>query len=177
MKFSAQFIEGVALIEATPAGDNRGWFARHFCPEEFAAAGVNFAPCQISQSFNAQQGTLRGLHYQIPPHAEAKLVRCLRGAVWDVGVDLRLESPTRHKWFGAELTEENKRAILWPKGIAHGFITLAADTELLYITDYPWTREAEGGVRWDDPALGIEWPLTPSVLSDRDQSHSLINDG
>ncbi|MEM9043744.1 MAG: dTDP-4-dehydrorhamnose 3,5-epimerase family protein [Pseudomonadota bacterium] len=174
MKFSPTQLDGVVLIEAIPVGDDRGWFSRHYCPVEFETAGIDFTPCQISQSFNAAAATLRGLHYQDPPHSEAKLVRCLRGAVWDVGVDIRPDSPTRHQWLGVELRPEFRLAVLWPKGFAHGFITLEPNSELLYITDYSWTHEAEGGLRWNDPALGISWPLEPDVLSDRDSAHPLL---
>ena len=175
MKFGATALDGVVTIEATPVGDDRGWFARYYCPDEFRSAGIEFTPCQISHSFNSAPATLRGLHYQEPPHAEAKLVRCISGAVWDVGVDLRPESGTCHRWFGLELSRKNGLAVLWPKGFAHGFITLEENSELLYMTDHPWTREAEGGLRWDDPALGIEWPVDPQTLSDRDKDHPLID--
>lgn len=175
MKVSPLGIPDVKVIEASPVGDARGWFARLYCPDQFAELGLNFRPCQISVSHNAAAGTLRGLHFQRPPAAEAKLVRCLKGAVWDVAVDIRPDSPTLRQWTSAELTPENGRAILLPKGFAHGFITLMPETELLYMTDHPWTREAEDGMRWNDPSLGINWPLQPEVLSNRDRGFALID--
>ncbi|MBK0398910.1 dTDP-4-dehydrorhamnose 3,5-epimerase [Limibaculum sp. M0105] len=177
MRLIPQAIPDVLLVEGEPAGDARGWFARLWCAETFAAAGVDFRPSQISQSMNAEAGTLRGLHFQHAPHAEAKLVRCLRGRAWDVAVDLREDSPTRHRWVGVELSPGGRRAVLIPRGFAHGFITLEPGTELLYITDHPWTPGAEGGLRWDDPALAIDWPAEPRVLSDRDRGHPLIGAG
>jgi len=177
MKFHPQAIPEVTLVAPEPAGDARGWFARLYCPEEFAAAGLDFRPYQISQSYNAARATLRGLHFQHPPDAEAKLVHCLAGAVWDVAVDIRPDSPTRHQWVGLELSAANRHAVLIPKGFAHGFVTLAPDSQLLYITDHPWTRSAEGGLRWDDPALAIHWPVAPEIVSERDRSHPLIGAG
>ncbi|MCL5777375.1 dTDP-4-dehydrorhamnose 3,5-epimerase [Limibaculum sp. FT325] len=174
MRVLPQSIPDVAVVETDAAGDARGWFARLWCAETFATAGIDFRPCQISQSMNAEAGTLRGLHFQHPPHAEAKLVRCLRGRVWDVAVDLRAGSPTRLRWVGVELSGENRRAVLIPKGFAHGFLTLEPGSELLYITDHPWTPGAEGGLRWDDPTLGIDWPAEPRILSERDRRHPLI---
>jgi len=169
-------IQGVLIIETDVAGDDRGWFARHFDLAWFAAPGPGdgFRPNQISQSSNARRGTLRGLHFQRAPHAEAKLVRCLKGAVFDVAVDLRSESPTFRQWVGVHLDDRNRHAIMIPKGFAHGFITLEDDTDLLYITDHPWTKAAEGGLMWDDPKIGIEWPLQPSSISERDRSHGYL---
>ncbi|MEO1773993.1 MAG: dTDP-4-dehydrorhamnose 3,5-epimerase [Pseudomonadota bacterium] len=174
MKFLPTALPGVVIVEAEPAGDARGWFARHFCPEEFTAAGLGFTPYQISQSFNAATHTLRGLHFQRGEAAEAKLVRCLSGTVFDVAVDIRPDSPTRYAWTGATLSSSNGQALLIPRGFAHGFITLEADTSLLYMTDAPYTPSAEGGLRWDDPRLAIDWPARPAVLSPRDQSFALI---
>ncbi|MEM1382237.1 MAG: dTDP-4-dehydrorhamnose 3,5-epimerase [Pseudomonadota bacterium] len=173
MRLTPLAIPDVLLIDTDPAGDRRGWFARLYCAETFAAAGVDFAPSQISQSFNAAAGTLRGMHFQRSPHAEAKLVRCLRGRAFDVALDLRPDSPTCGQWCAVELDAKVRNAVLIPRGFAHGFMTLEDETELLYITDYPWTKGAEGGVRWDDPAFAIAWPRTPAVLSDRDRGHPL----
>lgn len=177
MRFVPLAIPDVLSVESDPAGDARGWFARLWCAEEFAARGIDFRPCQISQSHNADAGTLRGLHFQRPPHAETKLVRCLSGRAWDVAVDLREGSPTRFAHVAVELAAGTQRAVLIPKGFAHGFLTLEPGTELLYMTDHPWTKDAEGAVRWDDPALAIDWPKVPSVISERDRAHPLLREG
>jgi dTDP-4-dehydrorhamnose 3,5-epimerase len=176
MRFTRLSLPNVVLVEAEPAGDARGWFARLWCEAEFEAAGIDFRPSQISQSMNAEAGTLRGLHFQHVPHAEAKLVRCLHGRAWDVAVDLREGSPTRHAHVAVELAADTHRAVLIPKGFAHGFLTLEPGTELLYMTDHPWTKGAEGGLRWDDPALAIPWPGAPAVISERDRAHPLIGE-
>lgn len=173
MKVTPLAIPEVRRLDTEPVGDARGWFARLFCAPTLAEAGIDFRPCQISQSHNAQAGTLRGLHFQHPPHAEAKLVRCLTGRVWDVAVDIRPGSPTEGEWCALELSAQARNAVLIPKGFAHGFITLEDASELLYITDHPWTPRAEGGLRWDDPALGIAWPVAPTVISERDRGHPL----
>ena len=174
MRFMTTHLDGLLITESDRFVDERGGFVRHFCAGSFADAGVEFHPDQISQSMNTLTGTLRGLHFQHAPAAETKHVRCLAGAMWDVAVDIRPDSPTYLGWFGTELRPENARGLLIPKGFAHGFLTLADNTEILYATDYPWTKEAEGGLRWDDPAIGIEWPGEPVVLSDRDRGHRLL---
>lgn len=171
MRFTATGIDGVAAVDIEPVADERGAFARLHCPEEFAAAGHPFAPLQTSLSRNARAGTLRGLHYEAAPHEEAKLVRVTRGAIFDVAVDLRPASPTYRRWTGTELTAENGRALLIGKGIAHGFITLADDTDVLYQIDAIFTPGHGRGARWDDPAFGIEWPRAPVVISQRDATY------
>lgn len=170
-RISRAALPDVAVIEHDRAGDARGFFARLICVETLAAAGLPFRPVQISRSVNRVAGTLRGLHFQNPPHAETKLVQALRGRAWDVALDLRPGSPTQGRWCATELTGENGRAVLIPPGFAHGFVTLEDDTELLYATDVAWAPGAEGGVRWDDPAFAIDWPIAPRVLSPRDAGH------
>lgn len=170
MRFVETSIPGVIRVEAEPRADARGAFARLHCPEEFAAAGHPFTPAQTSLSRNPTRHTLRGMHYQPEPHAETKLVRVTRGRAFDVALDLRPESPTYRGWTSAELSAENMVALLIPEGVAHGFLTLEPDTEVLYKVDAEYNREADGGIAWNDPALGIAWPLPPGgpTLSDKD---------
>jgi len=171
MRFTASGIEGVVIVDLESLVDERGSFARLHCPEEFAAAGHPFTPLQTSLSRNAKAATLRGMHYEAAPHEEAKLVRVTRGAIFDVAVDLRPASPTYRQWTGTELSAENGRALLIGRGLAHGFITLADDTDVLYQIDAIFQPGHGLGVRWNDPAFGIEWPLAPQVMSDRDATY------
>lgn len=171
MRFVETEIAGVVLAEIEPASDARGAFARLHCPDDFAAAGHPFAPAQTSLSRNPQLGTLRGMHHQPGPHAEVKLVRCVRGRIFDVAVDLRPESPTHRRWTAAELSADNARALLIPEGVAHGFLTLEPDTDVLYQIAPRFEPGHEAGVRWDDPAFGIDWPFAPGILSDRDAGY------
>ena len=173
MKLTPLGIPEVIAVESPVTGDARGSFARLYFDGAFRQAGVDFTPRQISHSVNRQRGTLRGVHFQHPPHAETKLVRCLSGCVWDVALDLRQDSPSFGKWCATELRPETGRSILIPRGFGHGFITLEDNSALLYMTDHPWTPDAEGGARWDDPAFAINWPIEPTVLSERDRSHPL----
>ena len=175
MIFTAAPLSGVYLIDAARSEDERGFFARSFCSEEFAAHGLVGEMSQSRVSFNTKRGTLRGLHFQIEPHAEAKLVRCTAGAIFDVVVDVRNDSATCHAWFGAELTANNRRAMYVPKGFAHGFVTLVDDTEVLYMISVPYAAGFGRGLRWNDPALGIEWPIEPTVISPRDASYPLLD--
>jgi dTDP-4-dehydrorhamnose 3,5-epimerase len=161
-------VRGAYLIEPVKHADSRGFFARTWCRREFEAQGLNAELVQASLSCNTSAGTLRGLHYQSPPHAEAKLVRCSRGAIFDVLVDLRPGSPTFGRWLSAELSSTNGQMFYIPEGIAHGFLTLVDDTEVVYFMSAYFAPEAARGVRFDDPALGIRWPLTVSVISPRD---------
>jgi dTDP-4-dehydrorhamnose 3,5-epimerase len=161
-------VPGAFLIEPARVQDERGFFARLFTPEEFAARGLDARVAQVALSHNRQRGTLRGLHYQAAPHAQAKLVRCTRGAVWDVIVDLRPASPAYRRWLAVELTAHDRLQLFVPAGCAHGFVTLEDDSELLYQLSAAWQPAAERGVRWDDPALAIAWPLRPAVISPRD---------
>ncbi len=174
MIFTESSLPGAYTIDMVRAQDERGFFARSFCAEEFAARGLPSEMPQSSVSYNVRKGTLRGLHYQTPPHGEAKLVRCTAGAVFDVIVDLRSDSPTQRLWFGAELTADNRRAIFIPKGFAHGFITLRDDTELLYMISVPHAPESESGLRWNDPTLAVQWPIEPVVISARDAALPLL---
>ncbi len=162
-------IAGVRVVQTRTLGDARGSFVRVFCAEQLAAAGAPLAFVQINLSRTRAAGTVRGLHFQRPPAAEAKLIRCLRGRVFDVAVDLRRGSPTFGHWFGVELAADNDTEILIPQGCAHGFQALTDDVELLYHHTAPYTPALEGGVRFDDPALAIDWPLPARNVSARDQ--------
>jgi len=164
-------IAGVYLIELEKHGDERGFFARVFCANEFREHGLATSFVQVNDSLSAERGTLRGMHYQLPPSAETKIVRCVRGALWDVILDVRDGSPTFGKWFGAELTADNRRMMYVPRGFAHGFITLVDETEAFYFADEFYAPELERGIRWNDPAFGIQWPIDPVVLSEKDRSH------
>ena len=177
MIFRPTPLGGSHLVDPEPFQDERGWFARVFCAEEFRAVAPPLAWVQINHSFTRRALTLRGLHFQRPPHQETKLVRCVAGAVWDVIVDLRRGSPTFLKWFGAELSAANRTMLLVPPGFAHGFQTLAADTEIIYHHSHPDTPDAEGGLRYDDPRLGIAWPAAPACLSARDAAHPRLDGG
>ena len=171
MLFTPTAIAGVVVVDIEPRTDERGAFARLQCPEEFAAAGHPFEPAQASLSRNPHAFTLRGLHYQPAPHAEVKLVRAVRGRIFDVAVDLRPQSPTWRQWTGTELSAENGRALLIGEGIAHGFLTLEPDTDVLYQISPRFEAGHEAGVRWDDPAFGIVWPRTPALISPRDAAY------
>ncbi len=171
MRFIPTELAGAYVIELELRHDQRGFFARTFCENEFAKQGLvsRFVQCNIA--WNKEAGTLRGMHYQEPPHAEAKVVRCTRGALYDVIVDLRPGSPTRGKWVAVELTPINGLMLYVPEGFAHGYQTLEPDTEVSYLMGAFPERNAERGIRWDDLALGIRWPLPSPILSDRDRSH------
>lgn len=168
MIFTPARLAGVMLVDLEPHQDERGWFARAWCAREFAEHGLDPHLAQASFSFNHRRGTLRGLHYQRPPHGEAKLVRCISGAIWDVAVDLRPGSPTRGTWQAFELSAANRRALYIPEGFAHGFQTLAPDTEVLYLISAFHTPEAAAGFRHDDPTFAISWPLPVASISPRD---------
>lgn len=174
MKFTPTPLAGAYLVELERLGDDRGFFARSFCQNEFKARGLDPCVAQCNVSFNAKRGTLRGLHCQDKPHEEAKLVRCTRGAIWDVIIDLRQDSPTRLRWHAAELSAENRAALYVPKGFAHGFQTLVDDTEVLYQMSESYHPELARGLRWDDPKLGIRWPLADPVISQRDAAFPLL---
>jgi dTDP-4-dehydrorhamnose 3,5-epimerase len=171
LRFTETAVPGAWLIELEPIADDRGWFARTFCAEIFEAYRLDPTVAQCNASFNARAGTLRGMHYQAEPHGEAKLVRCTRGAIFDAVVDLRRESPAFCRWTGHELTFSNGRMLYAPVGTAHGFVTLADDSEILYQMSHPYVPGAARGVRFDDPAFGIEWPVEPRVMSDRDRAY------
>ncbi|MBI3543213.1 MAG: dTDP-4-dehydrorhamnose 3,5-epimerase [Deltaproteobacteria bacterium] len=171
MKFTELPLKGAFVVEPELMSDERGSFARTFCSREFAEHGLDPMLVQCSISFNHRKGTLRGLHYQATPFEEDKLVRCTMGALFDVMVDLRPGSATFRKWCSAELTPQNRKALYLPKGFAHGFLTLADDTEILYQMSEFWSPGHGRGVRWNDPAFGIQWPQTPTVISPRDAGY------
>jgi len=171
MIFNPTPLAGAYLIELERKGDERGFFARAFCEHEFQAHDLVSHFCQVNNSFSVHKGTLRGLHYQLAPMAETKLVRCIRGALYDLILDLREGSPTFGESFGAELTAENRRMMYVPKGFAHGFITLADNTETFYFADQFYSPEHERGVRYDDLTFKLRWPATPTVVSDKDKNY------
>jgi dTDP-4-dehydrorhamnose 3,5-epimerase len=172
MRFQPTRLPGVFVIEPVLLTDERGFFARSWCKQELAAHGLCTEIAQCSISFNRKRGTLRGLHYQAPPHAENKIVRCKRGAIFDVALDLRSDSRTFCQWHGVELTEKNYRMLYIPAGCAHGFQTLANNSEVEYFISTAYEPAAARGVRWNEPAFGIEWPIRePVVLSERDANY------
>lgn len=169
MIFTETKLRGAYVIEPEIVTDERGFFARIWSAEEFSLERLNATPVQCNTSWNKLKGTLRGMHFQIPPHEEAKLIRCTAGALYDVIVDLRRGSPTWGQWVGIELTRQNRRMVYIPEGFAHGFQTLADDTDVCYQMSAHYHPASARGVRWDDPTLAIEWPLEISVISDRDR--------
>lgn len=169
MTFTETGLQGAYAIHPTRIADHRGYFARAFCQSEFGALGLRSDVAQMNVAFNPKTGTLRGMHFQEAPHAEAKLVRCTRGALFDVIVDLRPGSPTLGRWFGAELSAENGVQLYAPEGFAHGYQTLMPDSEICYLTSASYAPAAARGVRFDDPVFGIAWPLPVSAISDADR--------
>lgn len=174
MQFRPLSIPGAMVVEVERREDSRGFFARSFCREEFAAQGLDADFVQCNLSWNARRGTLRGMHYQRAPSREGKLVRCTAGAIWDVVLDLRPDSPTYLRWEAAELTASNRRALYIPPGLAHGFQTLADDTEVFYQMTDMYAPDLADGVRWNDPAFGIDWPVADPILSERDAAYPLL---
>ena len=170
MKFSPTPLEGACVVDIEKIEDSRGFFARGWCENEFRSAGLPTRIAQANLSFNTTKGTLRGMHWQNPPHAEAKLVRCTKGAIFDVIVDLRPNSVTYRKWFGVELSADNRRMLLVPENFAHGFQTLTADSEIFYQVSEFYAPKFEMGARFDDPEFSIEWPLEITEISDKDAS-------
>jgi dTDP-4-dehydrorhamnose 3,5-epimerase len=171
MIFTESPLPGVFVIELEHLTDERGFFARSYCAEEFAARGFGPLLRQCSVSYNARAGTLRGMHFQGAPHEEHKLVRCTAGAVFDVVVDVRKTSPTYRRWYAAELTAANRLSLFIPPGFAHGFMSLTDHAEVYYMISAAHAPQSSRGFRWNDPAFGIEWPLTPTVISARDASY------
>jgi dTDP-4-dehydrorhamnose 3,5-epimerase len=169
MRFISVPIAGAWLVEPEARADERGFFARLWCRDELEARGLRADFIQCNNSFSAARGTLRGLHYQAAPHAEAKLLSCTRGRVFDVLVDLRPGSPTFRQWFGAELTAENRRMMYVPEECAHGYLTLEDASEVIYPVTAAYHPESERGLRWNDPAVGIQWPIEPLAMSDKDR--------
>ena len=172
MRFIDIGLEGAWLIEPEPAADERGLFARTFCEREFSQHGTPFRVVQCSTSYNVRRGTLRGMHYQEGDAAEDKLMRCTAGVIHDVIVDLRPGSPTRLRWYAAELSAANRRMLFAPKGFAHGFMALTDGAEVLYQMSSFYEAAAARGVRWNDPALAIRWPAIEPILSERDRAYS-----
>jgi len=171
MTFQETPLAGAYVIDLTPHADARGFFARGHCVREFAENGIETRIVQCNVSFNIHRGTLRGMHYQLSPKAEPKLVRCTRGAIFDVIVDLRADSPTHRKWFGLEMSADNHRQLFIPIGLAHGFVTLADDSEVFYQMGEFFSPEHARGVRWNDPAFNIVWPVEPTMISNKDQGY------
>lgn len=175
MKFTETPLKGAFVINLEPRGDDRGWFARFFCQREYDQHGLCRDIIQANTSFSKYKGTLRGMHYQLAPKAEDKIVRCLRGALLDVIVDVRPDSPTFLKHYSLELTAENRTMLFAPKGFAHGFFTLVEDTEAFYLVTESYSPQHERGLRYNDPKLGIAWPFEPVVISDKDRAHPDFN--
>lgn len=176
MKIKTTSFKGLLLIEAEPHQDSRGQFARIFCQQELKNALNDKNIAQMNLSETSNKGAIRGMHYQSPPDTETKIIRCLKGKVFDVAIDLRKDSPSFLKWFGIELSATNNLSILIPDGFAHGFQTLEDNCELLYLHTAPYKPAAEGGVRYNDPMINISWPYPPSEISQRDKNHPLISD-
>ena len=177
MIFTPTSLSGSFVIDLEPYSDDRGWFARFYCEKEFERIGHTKKWVQLNHSTTYNKGALRGMHYQLPPYREIKMVRCIAGAVYDVIIDIRKDSATFLQWFGAELSAANKRMLYIPEGFAHGFQCLTDNCELIYHHTEFYTPNAEGGIRFDDPAVNINWPLPAGVLSARDAGHPyLTND-
>jgi len=176
MLFTETKLKGAFLIDIRKLEDERGFFARTWCQREMGEHGINVHIVQANTSMNLKKGTLRGMHFQKRPYEEAKLVRCIRGAVYDVIVDLRPESSTFKKWFSVELTEDNYKTLFIPEGFAHGFITLKDNSEITYMMSQFYTPGYEGGFRWDDPAINIEWPVNVNVISQKDKNLPHLNE-
>lgn len=177
MRITKTNLDGVVILEPNVFGDHRGWFMETYIKSNLAEAGINIEFVQDNQSFSAAKGTLRGLHYQINPKAQTKLVRCTKGAIYDVAVDIRKGSPTFGDWFGIELSAENKKQLLIPKGLAHGFMTLTEDVEVQYKVDELYAPDCDRSIIWNDPEIGIEWPMdVKPILSLKDEKAPLLKD-
>lgn len=175
MRFTPLKLSGAHTIDLDPRGDARGRFTRFFCARELSALGHVKPIVNVNYSYSQNQGTIRGMHFQYPPDTEIKIVKCIRGAIWDCIVDIRKESPTFLQWTGVELTEKNDRLIYVPEGFAHGFQALTDDVEILYFVTNYYAPKNEAGLRFDDPAIKIDWPLEATVVSDKDRTHPLID--
>ena len=176
MKATETELKGVFVLEPQVFGDARGWFMESWSQRKMHDAGIDVQFVQDNQSFSAQKGTLRGLHYQLNPMCQAKLLRCTRGKIFDVAVDIRNGSPQYGKLVGVELSAENKKQLFIPRGFAHGFITLTDDVEVQYKADNYYAPECDGNIRWDDPDIGVEWPLKPVILSGKDSKAPLLKE-
>lgn len=175
MKFIETMLKGAFIIELEKRGDDRGFFARIFCKSEFSNFNLNNEIVQINNSLSVAKGTLRGMHYQLKPKMEDKIVRCIKGALYDVIIDLRKDSQTFMQWFGTELSAENRKMLYVPKGFAHGFITLENNTEAFYLVTEYYSPEYERGIRWNDPKFDIKWPIEPVEISEKDRNHPLFD--
>lgn len=175
MQFTPSRIPGAWVIDIKPIHDQRGFFAMTWVPDEFRKRGIDPTVAQTNLAYNHKRGTLRGMHFQKAPHAQAKIVRATRGALLDVIVDLRADSPTYRQWDAVELTADNRRMLYMPEGIAHGYLTLTDDVEAYYHASAPWAPQAESGVRWNDPAFAIQWPFEPIVISEKDAMWPLVS--
>lgn len=176
MKRLQTFFQDVVLIEPQVHGDHRGFFMESYNQKQFDQLGIHINFVQDNHSYSAEAGTLRGLHYQLEPMAQSKLIRVLSGAIYDVFVDIRKDSPTYGQWKGVILSADNKRQLLIPKGFAHGFCTLVPDTHILYKVDQYYSPNHDRGILWNDPALGIDWPVSDPILSDKDRQHPVLAD-
>lgn len=174
MIFTPTKLSGSFTIELKPFIDNRGWFSRTFCKQTFEQIGHHSEWVQMNHSVTFKKGTVRGMHYQLPPFSEIKMVRCIVGAIYDVIVDIRANSPTYLQWFGTELSANNKKMMYIPEGFAHGFQTLTDDCELIYHHSNFYTPNSEGGLKFNDKSINIDWPLAVTEISERDNSHPLI---
>jgi dTDP-4-dehydrorhamnose 3,5-epimerase len=175
MKFNKTKLSDSFVIDLDKREDERGFFARLFCINEFDQNQADRNIVQINNSLSRDKGTLRGIHYQLSPKSETKIVRCIKGSLWDVIVDLRPDSPSFLQWFGETLSAENRRMMFVPKGFGHGFITLEPDTEAIYLVTEFYSPEHERGLRWNDPNIGIEWPIEPVIISEKDKNHKDFN--
>ncbi|QHT69797.1 dTDP-4-dehydrorhamnose 3,5-epimerase [Rhodocytophaga rosea] len=171
MIFTETKLKGAFIVDVKRIEDERGFFGRSWCKKEMEEHGLNSNVVQANVSFNHKKGTLRGMHFQINPYQETKLIRCTKGAIYDVIIDLRKDSPTYKQWIGVELTEDNFRMLYVPEDFAHGFITLKDNTAVTYQVTQFYTPGAEAGIRWNDPTLGIEWPIPVEVISAKDENH------
>ena len=176
MKFIELPLKGAFIIDLEKRQDNRGFFARYYCQEEFARMGLDANISQINNSMSRSKGSIRGLHFQTPPKGETKIVRCIRGAIWDVIVDIRENSPTYGRWYSAELNDNNRTMMYVPEGFAHGFQTLVDNVELLYLHSEFYSNKHEGGLLYNDKALAIDWPLPVSEISKKDEAHPILSE-
>ena len=176
MKVTETKLKGVYVVEPQVFGDARGWFTESWSEKKLVGAGIMADFVQDNHSYSAQKGTLRGLHYQLNPMCQAKMLRCTRGKIFDVAVDIRKGSPQYGQWVGVELSAENHKQLFIPRGFAHGFITLTDDVEVQYKADNYYAPECDGNIRWDDPEINVEWPIEPVILSDKDRVAPLLKE-
>ncbi|SUP44774.1 dTDP-4-dehydrorhamnose 3,5-epimerase [Veillonella criceti] len=176
MKLTKTKLEGVIILEPKVFGDNRGFFMESWSKRQLEELGLYYDFVQDNHSSSTRRGTLRGIHYQKGEHSQAKLVRCVRGAVFDVAVDLRVKSPTYGQWIGVELSEKNKKQLLIPRGFGHGFVTLTDDVEFMYKADNYYCQESDRGILWNDPQIKIEWGIDEPILSEKDKRHPALSE-